>query len=51
VVVSSDEAFFSAVNNNRFLKTSAVNCRGVISYFTCVSQPSQMCKQQFSLIN
>ena len=41
--------FSSAVNCSRFRKSSAVNCRGEISSFTCVSHPSQMCEHQFSL--
>ena len=32
-------------------RISAVNCRGVLSYFTCVSQPNQMCQQQISQQN
>jgi len=31
-----------------FHKTSAVNYRGVLRSFTCVSQPCHMCEQQFS---
>jgi len=38
----------SAVNCSRFYISSAVNCRRVLSYFTCVSQPNQMCEQQIS---
>jgi len=48
VAVSSDETVFSAVNCSRFLNFSVVNCRGAISYFTCVSQSYDMCQQQFS---
>lgn len=49
MAVLSDETFFSAVNYSRFFNFLAVNCRGTISYFTCVSQPYDMLNINFHI--
>jgi len=39
--------FSSVVNCSRFLHSSTVNYRGAFPSFTCVSQPNQMCNNNF----
>jgi len=48
VFLGSLQSKFSSVVNCSWFHNSAVNCRGAFSSFTCVSQPNQMCQQQFS---
>jgi len=48
-VVNCRSFQFSSVVNCNWFSSSAVNCRRVFSSFTCVSQPNNMCEQQFSI--